>query len=147
MFGCEREFQPIKSIWCLSIIITNRMKRLIPILLLTLSIVACEPEDSKISKDCTYTATVVDMSSTDGCGFVFQLDNGDFLEPVWRWGFCGTPPLPEGAEEDPLWGFNYVEGQRVRLGYEAAEDVGSICMLGKPVYITCLEVIGEVGVE
>ena len=85
-----------------------------------LSISACEPVDSKISKDCIYTAAVVDLQGTDGCGFVFRLDNGAFLEPVWRWGWCGTPPLPKEATEDPLWDFRFVEGQRVRLGFEPA---------------------------
>jgi hypothetical protein len=108
---------------------------------------ACETQDVEISKDCTYEATVVDLSSLDGCGFVFQLDNGDYLEPVWQWGWCGTPPLPEAATEDPLWDFNFVDGQRVRLGYEAAEQGGSICMVGEQVIITCLEVIGEVPVK
>ena len=112
-----------------------------------LSISACEPEDSKISKDCIYTATVVDLQGTDGCGFVFRLDNGAFLEPVWRWGWCGTPPLPKEATEDPLWDFRFVEGQRVRLGFEPAENMSSICMVGQQVYITCLEVTGEEAVE
>ncbi|MGJ3235251.1 hypothetical protein [Marivirga sp.] len=123
------------------------MKRTIAITVIMLSILACQPEDSKISQDCTYTATVVDLEGLDGCGFVFQLDNGDYLEPVWRWGWCGTPPLPKEATEDPLYDFTFVAGQRVRLGFEAAEEMGSICMAGKPVYITCLEVIGEVAVE
>lgn len=119
---------------------------IITFFLLTCSL-ACKQEDSKISQDCTYTATVVDLSGTDGCGFVFQLYNGDYLEPVWRWGWCGTPPLPKEATEDPLWDFRFVEGQRVRLGFEPAQEMGSICMVGKQVYITCLEVIGEVAVE
>jgi len=123
------------------------MKRTIAILVILLSTLACEMGDSKISKDCTYTATVVDLQGTDGCGFVFKLDNGDYLEPVWRWGWCGTPPLPKEATEDPLYDFEFVEGQRVRLGFEPAEEMGSICMVGKQVYITCLEVIGEVAVE
>lgn len=48
---------------------------------------------------------------------------------------------------DPLWGFSYVDGQRVRLGFEAAEQGGSICMVGEQVLITCVEVIGEVAVQ
>ena len=123
------------------------MKRIIAIMVILLSALACEPEEAKISQDCTYAATVVDLEGLDGCGFVFQLDNGDYLEPVWRWGWCGTPPLPKEATEDPLYDYTFVAGQRVRLGFEAAEEMGSICMVGEQVYITCLEVIGEVAVE
>ncbi|PTB97025.1 hypothetical protein C9994_04665 [Marivirga lumbricoides] len=123
------------------------LKSFVVAIMLITGFVACESESAHISKDCIYTATVEDLSGLDGCGFLFKLDNGDYLEPVWRWGFCGTPPLPEGATEDPLWDFNYVDGQRVRLGFEPANDVGSICMKGKPVIITCLEVIDEAPVE
>ncbi len=123
------------------------MNRIIAIMVILLSALACEPEEAKISQDCTYTATVVDLEGLDGCGFVFQLDNGDYLEPMWRWGWCGTPPLPKEATEDPLYDFTFIEGQRVRLGFEPAEEMGSICMVGEQVYITCLDVIGEVAVE
>lgn len=126
---------------------SNKMKQTLLILVILLGVLACQSEDSKISQNCTYKATVVDLQAMDGCGFVFQLDNGDYLEPMWRWGWCGTPPLPEEAKEDPLWDFKFVEGQRVRLGFEPAEEMASICMVGKQVYITCLEVIGEVAVE
>jgi hypothetical protein len=120
---------------------------MVVIFILLASCWACEQEYTQSSQDCTYTATVVDLSGTDGCGFVFKLDNGDYLEPVWQWGWCGTSPSPEGATDDPLWGFNYVDGQRVRLGFEAAEQGGSICMVGEQVLITCVEVIGEVAVQ
>ncbi|MBK6263961.1 hypothetical protein JKA74_02840 [Marivirga sp. S37H4] len=123
------------------------MKSILFGLLFLISIWACEPESAYISKDCVYVATVEDLTGLDGCGYLFKLENGDYLEPVWRWGFCGTPPLPEGATEDSLWNFNYKAGQRVRLGFEPANDVGSICMKGKPVIITCLEIIDEAPVE
>lgn len=124
------------------------MRSLLAGLVLLIGLAGCEPESANISKDCIYTATVEDLTGLDGCGFLFKLDNGDYLEPVWRWSFvCGTPPFPEGATEDPLWDFNYKDGQRVRLGFEPANDTGSFCMKGKMVYITCLEVIDEAPVE
>lgn len=123
------------------------MKSFTGLFFLLFCIWSCDFHETQTSKDCIYSATVVDLTGMDGCGFVFQLDNGDYLEPVWRWGWCGTPPLPEGATEDPLWNFDYVDGQRVRLGYETAEEGGSICMVGEQVYVTCLEVIGEEAVS
>lgn len=123
------------------------MKSFVRLFALFIFISSCDTFNAEVSKDCLYKATVVDLSSRDGCGFVFQLENGEYIEPVWQWGWCGTPPLPEGAKEDPLWDFTFVDGQRVVLGYEKAEQGGSICMVGEQVYITCLEVVGEVAVK
>ncbi len=107
---------------------------------------ACEPEAINPA-NCDNTATVEDFTGLDGCGFLFKLDNGDYLEPVRNIFFCGTPLLTEGYNEDPLSGFELKAGQRVRLGYEDLEDYGSICMNGKAVRITCLELISEAPVE
>ena len=104
---------------------------------------SCESEAVEADKSCVYNATVEDLSGLDGCGYLFKLENGDYLEPVWRWGFCGTPPLPEGATEDPLWDFQFEDGRKVRLGFEHTNDYGSICMKGKTVIITCLETIDD----
>jgi len=123
------------------------MKKVFIIVIFTLSLSACNSDDLSISQDCIYTATVVDLRGLDGCGYVFKLDNGDILEPIWQWGFCATPPIPKEVTEDPLWDFNFIEGQRVRLGFKPTQEMASICSVGKQVHITCVEVIGEAPVE
>ena len=102
---------------------------------------------------CSIPATVIDMTGLDGCGYMIQLENGDLLEPIWRWGlFCGTPPLPLEITEDPLYNFEFVDGMHVMIDYDVTkiengmlvigdssrEFYGSICMVGTPVIITCI---------
>ncbi len=112
--------------------------------LIVTSIFACGPEDINPDAICTNLATVEDFTGLDGCGFLFKLDNGDYLQPIIsNIGWCGTPPLPESYYENPLANFELKAGQRVRLGYEAIEDYGTICINGKAANITCLELISE----
>lgn len=104
-----------------------------------LNLWSCNDEQVEPEPSCALNAVVEDHSGLDGCGFLFKLDNGEYLEPIWRWGFCGTPPLPEAAAEDPLWNFDFEDGQQVRIGFEVANQYGTSCMKGMPVIITCLE--------
>lgn len=118
------------------------MKNLYILMLFLFLLSGCEDEKISISEECTYNAVVEDFSGLDGCGYLFKLDNGEYLQPYWRWGFCGTPPFPEGATEDPLWDFEYKAGKRVRIGFQYA-DHANICMKGRVAIITCLETIDE----
>lgn len=98
-------------------------------------------EDDKILNapcDTSVIATVRDLTGLDGCGFVFELNDGTRLAPM-RLLYCGTPPLPKEVTEDPLYDFQFVDGKQVRIGYEEIQDVASICMVGKIVKITCIE--------
>jgi hypothetical protein len=54
-------------------------------------------------------------------------------------GYCGTPPLPKEITENPLYNFQWIDGQKVRIAYEEIPDAASICMVGKIVKITCLQ--------
>ncbi|MFZ5973031.1 MAG: hypothetical protein ACOYXA_15695 [Bacteroidota bacterium] len=100
---------------------------------------SCGEERNGLKGACGTPATVRDLSGLDGCSYVFELEDGTRLIAYWEWGWCGTPPLPEGATEDPLYNFEYVDGKKVLIGYEERPDVGGICMAGKMVKITCLE--------
>lgn len=120
---------------------------LIAIILIVLLTSGCDHDTVDPSKDCAYHAVVVDMTTLDGCGYMFRLDNGKYLQPVWRWGFCGTPPLPEGAEDDPLWNFRYEAGKQVMIGFEYTNEYANACMMGRTVIVTCLEPTGEEGAE
>jgi hypothetical protein len=117
----------------------NRMRvagALITVLMITA--LACE-NDQEQSGQCTIPATVRDLTGLDGCGFVFELENGSRLIPIWEGGWCGTPPLPESVTQDPLYNFDYVEGKKVLIGFRFRDDVATTCMAGKTVKITCLK--------
>ena len=121
----------------------NKLYLFILISLTFVTLLSCEKE-ALLSEDCSYYATVEDHTDLDGCGYLFKLDNGEYLVPVWRWGFCGTPPLPKEVTEDPLWNYNYTNGERVRIGFTYANG-SSICMKGNTAYITCIESLEEGG--
>lgn len=86
---------------------------------------------------CGVPATVRDLTGLDGCGWVFELEDGTKVEPYWPW-FCGTPPLPAEMTESPLYNYQYVDGKEVYISYEAVPDVGSSCMTGTIGKITCI---------
>jgi len=111
--------------------------RLFILSVLLILIIACKHDDVK-PNDCQITATVKDLRGLDGCGFVFVLADGKVLEPYWQWGFCGTPPLPEGMKEDPLYNFQYADGKQIKISYELVKDAFSICMTGEMAKITCI---------
>jgi hypothetical protein len=98
---------------------------------------SCKKEESIQKDGCTTLATVRDLTGLDGCGFVFELEDGTRLEPL-RLYYCGTPPLPKEVTEDPLHNFNFEAGKKVKIGYELTESP-SICMVGPVVKITCIE--------
>lgn len=87
-------------------------------------------------------ATVRDLTGLDGCGFVFVLHDGTKLEP-YVIGYCGTSPIPKEVTEDPLYGFEWRDGKKVKIGYVEMPERNSICMAGLQVKITCLEELDE----
>ena len=115
------------------------MKNCIAFLLMIFLFSQCSEED--IQKTCSTRATVRDLTGLDGCGFVFELEDGTRLEPVVTY-MCGTPPLPKEVSEDPLFNFDFAEGKKVLISYEPAFS-GSICMAGLPAKITCLSEISS----
>jgi len=107
------------------------------VVLITTMFSACDDNLMRVSCNDGVRATVRDLTGLDGCGFVFELEDGTRLEPN-RIGYCGTPPLPKEITEDPLFNFEFVDGKQVIIGFE---EVGgaSICMVGAIVKINCLE--------
>lgn len=95
----------------------------------------CSEED--VQKNCSTLATVKDLTGLDGCGYVFELEDGTRIEPVRTLLMCGTPPLPKEITEDPLYNFNFVDGKQVMISFELTQ-AASICMAGLPAKITCL---------
>lgn len=119
------------------------MKNLIAAVSFTLLLFSqCAEEE--VQKTCSTVATVKDLTGLDGCGYVFELEDGTRIEPVRTYMLmCGTPPFPKEVTEDPLFNFNFQEGKRVLISY-ALTDAASICMAGLPAKITCLtEISGD----
>jgi hypothetical protein len=115
------------------------MKRIFfGIVLMAMMFSACDDNLMQVSCNDGVRATVRDLTGLDGCGFVFELEDGTRLEPN-RIGYCGTGPLPKEITEDPLFDFEFVDGKQVIIGYEEVEDMASICMVGPIVKIICLE--------
>ena len=112
---------------------------LIPILLF-----GCN-DDLDPNAECIYNGIIEDQSGMDGCGFLIKADNGEYLLPVWRWGWCGTPPMPEGYYEDPLVNFSMEDGRRIRFGFIETDEYSNVCMMGRPVIITCIEELPTTG--
>ena len=122
------------------------MKQFLSIFLLTtVSLFTACDDETFATKSCNpgTLATVKDLTGLDGCGFVFELADGTRLQPE-MWGFCGTPPLPDEVTENPLYNFQFVDGKKVRIGYEEVKGAASICMVGKIVKITCIEEVNTV---
>ncbi len=111
------------------------MKRILLLLFIVFTISQCNDDDTNT---CSTYATIKDLTGLDGCGYVFELEDGSRLEPVRQLLFCGTPPLPKEITEDPLYGFEFVNGKRVRISYEETGSA-SICMAGPVVKITCIQ--------
>lgn len=105
---------------------------------MTMMFSACDDNLMRVSCNVGVSATVRDLTGLDGCGFVFELEDGTRLEPN-RIGYCGTPPLPKEITEDPLFDFEFIDGKRVIIGFEEVDGAAGICMVGPIVKITCLE--------
>lgn len=101
-------------------------------------LIACTESDEFVRCDNAVSATVRDLTGLDGCGFVFELENGTKLEPLIMF-YCGTPPLAKEITEDPLFNFEWIDGKQVRIAFKEVTDRASICQVGPIVKITCLE--------
>jgi hypothetical protein len=133
----NRRFQRLKSNLCLTKKAGMKKRFAIMALFASSIFVACDQGREAVEPSCDVRATVRDLTGFDGCGFVFELEDGTRLEPL-RIGYCGTPPMPKDLPKDPLLGFEFVDGKKVKIGYTLAESGGSICMVGPLVHITCI---------
>src|SRR5687768_5291017 len=103
------------------------MKRILTLLFVSIVILNCSDDNIDwINENCSTLATVRDLTGLDGCGFVFELENGVRLEPV-RTLYCGTPPLPKEVTEDPLFNFEFVDGKEVLIGYVQVDNLSGSC--------------------
>jgi hypothetical protein len=110
------------------------MKHLILLLFLSTLVISCKQD---LDTPCSAIAVVRDLTGLDGCGYLFELEDGTRLIPVVQF-YCGTPPIPKEMKEDPLYNFDYVDGKKVSISYEQVHAQANICMAGTMVKITCL---------
>mgnify|MGYP001203940621 CR=1 FL=1 len=117
----------------------NRTMRLFSLTFILLALWQCDTEKviTCFPQECTTKATVKDLTGLDGCGLVFELEDGTILEPERR--VYVQPPNPE---EDPLYYFELKANQRVIIGYESS-NAASICMAGELVFIPCIKLVGS----
>ncbi len=88
---------------------------------------ACKTQSNKTipnANACLHKGKVQDFTGLDGCRLLIVLEHGSRLEPI-----------------------NYSETlkneQTIMFNYETVEDAISICMAGKIVRLTCLEVMAD----
>lgn len=112
--------------------------RLLAFVMIVFGFSSCNEDGLRVSCDEGVAATVRDLTGLDGCGFVFELQNGTRLQP-YMIGYCGTPPLPKEITENLLYDFEWVDGKEVIIGFEEVEGAAGICMVGPIVKITCLQ--------
>ena len=93
----------------------------------TTEVIVCFP------MECSTLATVKDLSGLDGCGLLFELEDGTRLEPERR-----VYVQPPGQEEDPLYYFDLKANQKVQISYQYS-NAASACMAGDMVFITCIK--------
>jgi len=90
------------------------MKYFVLILLMSLSITTgCEQNDLLPGKG-YQEVTLKDLTGFDGCGWVLEKSEGDYLEPVNLGDF-----VPNG-----------IDGNRYLIKYKLVENRASICMVG-----------------
>jgi hypothetical protein len=103
-------------------------------------VAACSDEAIEVQNpqaDCSTHATIKDLTGLDGCGFVFELEDGTRLLPIVVF-YCGTPPLPKDLPPNPLAGYEYLNGKKVMIDYTLSEGYAGTCMAGKYASITCI---------
>ncbi|MBT1703041.1 hypothetical protein [Chryseosolibacter indicus] len=83
---------------------------------------------------CKTKATVRDLTGLDGCGYVFELEDGSRLVPVL------SATHTEGKDKDALSGFEFKEGKVVLIDYKLTASV-TTCMSGATVEITCISTL------
>ncbi|MDN4165805.1 hypothetical protein QWY31_09840 [Cytophagales bacterium LB-30] len=110
------------------------MKKLGIALLLAASLSACEKETMGVDAQELVPATLTDLSGLDGCGWVFELNDGTQLEfsTLMR---CWTPPVSAEDTRSPFDDFVFEEGKKVWIRYEELPEAVSICMVGPVVEI------------
>ncbi|KAA5549269.1 hypothetical protein [Adhaeribacter rhizoryzae] len=114
--------------------VSNLLLHLAIFIILLLTLNSCAQAEELPEADCGTLATVKNLTGLDGCGFVLELDNGTRLESY-------IPAQNTNGQTSPLQNFPLTDGQRVSVSYQVRQDIGSYCMVGTIVEITCIETV------
>jgi hypothetical protein len=117
------------------------MKKIAFVALAVTIFLGCEEanlEPQKKQTDCTIPATIVDLRTLDGCGYVFELENGERLEPWIILECYGPSGGGDPGPVDPLIDYEFVAGKKVLIEYTVISNAVGICQAGTVVKITCL---------
>jgi hypothetical protein len=104
------------------------MKAIVAALAILVFSFSCKKEEH-LKAPCTTPATVRDLSSQSGCGFVFELTDGTKIAPV-----AESHQAPGGggchggqSHESTFTNFSMVEGKKVKIGYEITNATANSC--------------------
>jgi hypothetical protein len=107
------------------VVINNKGSMFRSVLFIFIATILTTCVDHSMESDCGTHATVKDLTGFDGCGFIFELEDGTRLEPMF-------------LREEPLSTFEFADGKKVVIGYEEKPSA-SVCMIGKTVKIICIQ--------
>jgi hypothetical protein len=111
------------------------MKVLIVGLVLAFGVFQCDDVVTCPVESCGEEATVRDLTGKlDGCGWVLELEDGSRVIPERRV-YIQAP----SKEEDPIYHFTLVDGDRVYVSYDVQEGGVDACMVGRNVFVTCIK--------
>jgi hypothetical protein len=100
---------------------------------------SCKKHEELHHSSCGTSATVRDLRSQDGCGFVFELADGSKIEPATISTSTHTCGSHNGSTtSNPLSSFSFQDGQKVKIGYEIVSTTTNACG-AKAARITCAE--------
>src|ERR1700741_5462938 len=95
------------------------------------------PDPEPEIDQCSTRATIKDLTGLDGCGFVFELEDGTLIQPIIYF-YCGTGSFTDPGDSDPIFGYEFVDGKSVTIDYEIEEYQMNACMGATVARITCL---------
>jgi hypothetical protein len=120
------------------------MKTLLLLFAFIVLSVSCKKHEGLHHSACGTSATVRDIQSQNGCGFVFELTDGTKLEPsapTPTTHTCGSHNSQ--TTSNPLSTFPFQDGQKVKIGYEIVNSTVNACG-AKAAKITCVEIVNSI---
>jgi hypothetical protein len=92
------------------------------LLLVIFTSLSCQ-KDEILPKSGYEEVTLKNLTGFDGCGFVFQKNDGNYLEPTNKKDFT----------------IDYTDGKKYYIKYNIDNNTGSFCMVGKMIKIAELK--------
>jgi hypothetical protein len=107
-----------------------RMKKILffSLTLVALATASCEKitcdEGPENPCDGGVTATILDYTGLDGCGWVIRMNDNSVKEPINLMDFD----------------LDLIDGQEVYVSYHLAPEMASFCMVGELIEIDCIKI-------